>query len=186
MRPEKMPSRFEEALQAGERYARASADPADRESLDRIEAFRDAYVEWCTELAARPGGANLDHNDLHPWNVLGWPEAPGGVRFYDWGDSVVAHPFASTLVPLGMASSWRPGAVEELRDAYLRPFSDLAPHSQLVDTLELACRVAKVARALTWERALLSGEDSSTDRDFSRAPLESLESVLDESYLGGA
>jgi hypothetical protein len=184
MRPDVMPTRFDEALQAGERYARASADPADRESLERIEVFRGTYTEWCTELESRPGGAGLDHNDLHPWNVLGSPVDAGGMRFYDWGDSVVAHPFASALVPLGMAANWGQGAVEALRDAYLRPFSGLGPHQELVDTLELACRVAKVARALTWERALLSGDDSSTERDFSRAPLESLESLLDDSYLG--
>jgi hypothetical protein len=28
--------------------------------------------------------------------------AVGRVRFYDWGDSVVAHPFASMLLGLGM------------------------------------------------------------------------------------
>ena len=43
------------------------------------------------------------------------------------------------------------------RDAYLGEFRDLGPHAELVATLELACRVAKVARALTWERALLAG-----------------------------
>ncbi len=184
MRPGAMPTRFHEALQAGQRYADTSADPADRESLERIEAFRGTYTEWCTELESRPGGASLDHNDLHPWNVLGSPGATGGMRFYDWGDSVVAHPFASALVPLGMASNWGPDAEEALRDAYLGPFSELGSHRDLVDTLQLACRVAKVARALTWERALLSGDDSSTEQDFTRAPLESLESVLDESYLG--
>jgi Phosphotransferase enzyme family len=184
MRPGAMPSRFEEALEAGKRYAQTSNDRADRESLERIEAFRGTYAKWCGELESRPGGASLDHNDLHPWNVLGSPDAEGGIRFYDWGDSVVAHPFASALVPLGMAARWARGAVEALRDAYLGPFSGLGAHRELVETLELACRVAKVARALTWERALSSGDATSSDRDFTRAPLESLESILDESYLG--
>jgi hypothetical protein len=58
---------------------------------------------------------------------------------------------------------------------------------ELVETLELACRVAKVARALTWERALLAGRDTEgSDDDFARAPLATLESFLDDSYLGGA
>ena len=182
MRPGVMPARFDEALRAGERYAAASSDPADRESLERIEAYRGGFGEMCADLASRPGSASLDHNDLHPWNVLGSPA--GGMRFYDWGDSVVAHPFAATLVPLGVIARSDATAVETLRDAYLDPFSELGPREELVETLELACRVAKVARALTWERALLAGEASSTDRDFSRAPLESLESLLDESYLG--
>ena len=49
--------------------------------------------------------------------------------------------------------------------------------------LELACRVGKVARTLTWARAVMtSGAD--TDAEFQRAPLESLGSLLDDSYPG--
>jgi hypothetical protein len=77
-----------------------------------------------------------------------------------------------------------PGVVR-LRDAYLEAFSDLAPHAELVETLELACRVGKIARALTWERALRAlGDD--VDEDWARAPFATLASLLDESYLGGA
>jgi len=184
MTPSAMPARFDEAVQAGERYVRSSGDPADAESLDRVAGHRATFLEWCEELADRPGGASLDHNDLHPWNVLGSPDRPEGLRFYDWGDSVIAHQFATALVPLGVIARLGPQSVERLRDAYLEPFADLAPREDLIDTLELACRVAKVARALTWERALLAGDESSTDRDFTRAPLESLESLLDDSYLG--
>ena len=71
----------------------------------------------------------------------------------------MAHPFASMLVPLG----WVQGQlgfgrdapeVPRVRDAYLEVFSDLAPHTELVEALELACHVGKAARALTWDRAL--------------------------------
>jgi hypothetical protein len=184
MTPGAMPARFDEAIKAGARYSRASGDPADAESLERVAGHRATFVEWCEELASRPGGVSLDHNDLHPWNVLGSPDRPEGLRFYDWGDGVIAHPFATTLVPLGVIARLGSQAVERLRDAYLEPFADVASREDLIDTLELACRVAKVARALTWERALLAGDETSTERDFRRAPLESLESLLDDSYLG--
>ena len=36
-----------------------------------------------------------------------------------------------------------------IRDAYLDVFSDLAPQTELVEALELACHVRKAARALT-------------------------------------
>jgi hypothetical protein len=134
----------------------------------------------------------LDHNDLHPWNILG--SGTGGslqATFYDWGDSVVAHPFASMLLPLGFVQSSILGTslddprILRLRDAYREVFSDLAPHAVLVETLELACRVGKVARALTWHRALSAlGEDD--DSDYARAPLETLCSLSDDAYLGGA
>jgi hypothetical protein len=184
MTPGAMPARFDEAIEAGARYSRSSGDPADAASLERVAGHRETFLEWCEELAMRPGGISLDHNDLHPWNVLGSPDRPEGLRFYDWGDSVIAHPFATALVPLGVIARLGPRAVERLRDAYLEPFADAGSREDLIETLELACRVAKVARALTWERALLAGDESSTERDFGRAPLESLESLLDASYLG--
>jgi hypothetical protein len=75
--------------------------------------------------------------------------------------------------------------VLRLRDAYLEVFSDVAPHAELVEALELACRVGKIARALIWDRAVTAlGED--VDQRFASAPMETLGSLLDESHLGGA
>lgn len=71
-----------------------------------------------------------------------------------------------------------------LRDAYLEPFGDLAPHDELVETLELACRVGKIARALTWDRALRAG-DGDPDAEWADAPFETMAALLDDSYLGG-
>ncbi len=79
MRPAVMPERLVEAEE------KTGVDMSD---------VRERYAETCARLAAAPGGASLDHNDLHSENVL------TGARFYDWGDAVVAHPFASLLVPL--------------------------------------------------------------------------------------
>ena len=93
MRPEVMPARFEEALDAAR--ASAPAGGGDEGALARVEALRDDVARWCERLAASPVPASLDHNDLHQQNVLG----SGPYRFYDWGDAVVAHAFAALLVP---------------------------------------------------------------------------------------
>lgn len=61
-------------------------------------------------------------------------------------------------------------AILRARDAYLEVFSDVAPHAELVEELELACRVGKIARALTWDRALrVQGYDQAGK--FARSPL---------------
>jgi hypothetical protein len=82
------------------------------------------------------------------------PGRPGTVRFYDWGGAVMAHFFAAMLVPrpgreTGLRSAPAPPELARIRAAYLHMFNGLAPHDQLVATLELACRVGKIARALT-------------------------------------
>ncbi len=150
MRPAAMPQRFEQALEyAGE----------------DLPAFRALpYGDWCAELAQAPGTPSLDHNDLHGRNVF-----PGPV-FFDWGDAVVAHPFASLLVVERVLDG---DAYRRARDAYLEVFSDLAPHAELVRTVRLACRVATVARALVWKRALGDGYRGEWE-DHPRRQLEEL------------
>ena len=131
------------------------ADPEVRRGLEPapVEAIRPAFAAWCAELAADGIPATLQHDDLTDANVF----ADG--RFFDWGDAGVAHPFGSLLVALGFAAhllGLTTGAPEitRLRDAYLEPWSDLAPPADLRRSVSLAVRTARVSRALAWQRAL--------------------------------
>lgn len=175
MRAHVMPDRFDEAVAA---VTARTGDP-----LDDVRAMRPRYVEWCARLSASPVPASIDHNDLHPWNVF----ADGArARFYDWGDAVVAHPFASMLVTVAVVRrhlSVGPDdpAVRRIRDVYLEVWSDLMPHRELVAELELACWVGKVARALTWDRALhAQGHDQA--REFVDAPRQHLTALLADGW----
>jgi hypothetical protein len=187
MRPARMAERLEEALDlVGANLGPTSE--AERRMLRDVAARRPTIVRWCDELSASSLAASLDHNDLHPGNILGDAKTP---RFYDWGDSVVAHPFAAMVVPLRCIRDLLAGDVADprysyARDAYLEGFTHLAPRSELRETLELACRVGKIARALTWHRAIPAALDAgeTVDRKWRSAPLRWLESLLDESYLG--
>ena len=99
---------------------------------------------------------------------------------------MVAHPFATMLVPLGfLARRLGELALLRARDAYLAEFAEIAPHGELVATLELACRVAKVARVLTWERAVRAAwKEGETVQDaWTLATIQTLGAVADESYL---
>lgn len=190
MRPPVMSERFEEALEATGTYLDERARPVDRETHRRVAAMRKPFASWCEQLAASPLPAGLDHNDLHPWNVLG--DGPD-TRFYDWGDSVVAHPFAAMLVPLGfvrhlLGTDSDGPRFRRARDAYLEVFTAFAPRAELTATLEVACRVAKVARVLTWDRAVRAARDQGDEisDQWTSAPLESLAALLDDDYLGGA
>jgi len=181
MRPAALPARFEEALDA----TAATADP-DRHR--EVAALRPRVAEWCERLGASPVAASLDHNDLHPWNVLGEPDAP---RFYDWGDAVVAHSFAATLVPLGFVATLLGTGVEDprvlaARDAYLAVFGGDGA-DELVPMLELACRVAKIARTLTWDRAVRAAREQGEELEdrWRLAPWETLSTLDGDGYLGG-
>jgi hypothetical protein len=187
MRAQVMLQRFDEAVDAVREYAERSG-AADQERYRRVRDFRGTFAEWCERLAGVPVSPSLDHNDLHPWNVFVSGERQNlQTRFYDWGDSVVAHPFSSMLVGMGFLQMRLKADVGDprilrVRDAYLEVFGPFAPRDQLIDALELACRVGKVARALTWQRAVRTAGDGS--EEFAEAPFESLASLLEDNYLG--
>ncbi|GIM95885.1 hypothetical protein [Paractinoplanes toevensis] len=129
------------------------------------------FDDWCAELAADGLPATIQHDDLTDANVF--PVGPRGFRFFDWGDASVSHPFGSMLVALGFAAhllKLEPGAPElaRLRDAYLEPWTDLAPAATLRRSVSLAYRIDRLPRALAWQRAV---QDAAlpVDEDFRTA-----------------
>lgn len=190
MRPAAMPARFGEALEAVAAASERNADAKGRDIQRQVAAMKGTVASWCERLEASPVPPSIDHNDLHPWNILG---AEGGdFRYYDWGDSVVAHPFAAMRLPLFFAQRALEAGLEDarlvrLRDAYLEVFEDLAPHEELVEWLVLAGHVGKIARVLTWQRALQAAREQGEelDDDWATALRETLAALLEESYVAG-
>jgi hypothetical protein len=150
-RAELLPARLTGLL--ADPQVQADLGPDRRAAVDKVAPD---FADWCAELSAGPIPATLQHDDLTDANVF---PAGDGYRFFDWGDSSVAHPFGSLLVAIGFAAyllELEPGAPElgRLRDAYLEPWSDLAGPAGLRRAASLACRVTRVSKALAWQRAL--------------------------------
>lgn len=182
MTPAVMPSRFEEGLAVGRKYLKRAGSPVEWQEFTAVAALGPRFAQWCAELAQAPGAPSLDHNDLHPWNVFA-ASKPDTARFFDWGDSVIAHPFASLLVLLptlqhALETGPDDPRVLRVRDAYLEPFTHLASHRELLETATLARRVAKAARVLTWQRAI---GDAPPD-DYAAVPFGKLLALLEEDY----
>jgi len=123
--------------------------PLELEEHESLRCFAPAFGELCTELAARDIPETIQHDDLHIGNVYSKDDR---MLILDWGDASVAHPFFSldvTFYFLEHVNHLAPGdpAFERLRDAYLEPWG-----AGLVDTFELALRVATFARAFGWLR----------------------------------
>ena len=191
MGPAVLTERFEQALEVVSAYLARRGTAAEHATYERVVGQRAVVADWAERLATMPGGSSLDHNDLHAWNIL-YREVPGDVevRFYDWGDAVVAHPFASMMVGLGwLRRMWQLAdddpRIVRARDAYLEPFAALGSRAELVETLELACRLGEIARALVWARAIGEYGEQAPDT-FQTAPMEHLGALLDRSYLGDA
>ncbi|MFI5493649.1 hypothetical protein [Actinoplanes sp. NPDC051859] len=148
-------------------FAELLADPAI-EVDPAVPDLAPDVARWCAELAADGIPAALQHDDLHDDNVF--PD----LRFFDWGDASIAHPFGSLLVTLNVLQAQLdlPNGASELirlRDAYLEPWSGSVDPATLRRSVTLACRVTKVSRALSWRRALRDAAVP-VDDDYRTAP----------------
>lgn len=188
MRPPMMPRRFERALAMVRRYVDRHGSPADRLTYQRLYELRDTFASWSERLASLPGTPSLDHNDLHPGNILlPGSDGPEQAKFFDWGESIVAHPFSSLLIPLRYVQYQQKVAhdhptIQRLRDAYLEAFTDLAPRPELEEAVELACQMSKVNRTLVWASiARIAGPRARGKR---RHVFEWLSLLLSDTYLG--
>ena len=130
--------------------------------LRHVEAKRPELRAHAQELAAFGVPATIDHQDLHPGNILG-----DGVdsRLFDWGDSTIGCPFGSILVVLRALPAFAPvdradPEVKLLREVYLEPWrADDAlglSDAELRRAVELALQLTMVMRAHTWTRTLPS------------------------------
>lgn len=119
----------------------------------RLQALAPRFTTLSQELAAFGLPETLHHGDFHDANVF-WQD--GRPVFFDWGDSVISHPFFSlrtVLVSLEMSLGDEAAAGQaftHLLDAYLEPWTPYVPLAELKKARRLAYLVGVVNGALTW------------------------------------
>jgi hypothetical protein len=154
LRPGSVPGLFERLL-ADPAMERAVDAPGGitRAQHEALRALAPRLREWCAELQDLGITPSIDHSDVHPNNIF----AASGTPF-DWGDSAVAHPFCSLLIALQTAAGQaglppRSPELAGLTEGYLRPWLEAGyPRPAVERSLDLALRIAPLARALAWGR----------------------------------
>jgi hypothetical protein len=131
---------------------RAAADFARQRLRDSEAVVRAALAE----LAGSDIAATIQHDDLHGGNIF---VGLDGDRIFDWGDAVVAHPFATltaTFNSIAYATTFTldDPAFDRLRAVYLEAWTDLASPAALVEIAWLGRDLGSIGKALAWERAL--------------------------------
>lgn len=85
-------------------------------------------------------------------------------RVIDWGDAMVAHPFATLRITLAslaeeLGVDWRDATLRPVVDAYLEPWRGVGVSERaLWRQVELTYRLAAIGRAGGWIRAVGSPE----------------------------
>ena len=96
------------------------------------------------------------HTEAHDGNLF--IAENGHVRLLDWAEAVVSHPFVGALLPLRFAVGHTGRSPERLRDAYLEPFTSLAPLTELQESFSHGYLLGALVRALTWHAIELPRE----------------------------
>jgi hypothetical protein len=154
--PETLPGQFESLLE--DLRQRPSADggiAADEASA--LEAHLQIYRERCAELATSGLPSTIQHDDLHSSNIC-WHNSARAFRIVDWGDASWGHPLGTMLSTLNSiahhAKTPRDDPrVQRVRDAFLEPFTTLAPLATLQHLVTVARQVGCVTRALSYVHA---------------------------------
>jgi hypothetical protein len=135
---------------------------ADGLSMKQIHALH--YRARALKIASHRLGTlrlpvSLDHGDLWAGQIVAGATNP---VFIDWSDASLSHPFFSMaffsdeegMRPyLGDA----PDASEQLRDAYLEPWTVYEPHDVLTQAWSIACSLAPLSTALLYHDRILPG-----------------------------
>ena len=120
-------------------------------SRGRVRALLPAIERLCAELAGIGIGPSLDHDDLHDHNVL---IQDGRPSIIDWGDASLTHPFLALAVTERFAALAADVAsdaseIRALREAYLEPWTGLAPDAALRRAAEIGSALGVVTGGLT-------------------------------------
>lgn len=159
----------------------ASYAPHDPRHLrpEQAQSVLDAVPELTAAadvLRAGPVPLAFDHGDLFPRNVF-QPESPARpYRFFDFAESVWAHPFSSLvmLVP-ELRHRWhvhgqagtvdcRDPRIRAVIDSYLAGWRDYAELPELRALTVAALRLAPLHRSTPWLRTLADADEAVLDR----------------------
>jgi hypothetical protein len=159
-RPSRLPALRDSLLADQALVMLGQPDGLTEEQHAALVTGSSAYAGMCVDLDAFGVPTSLQHDDLHDNNVFAPLESGGALRIFDWGDSVVGHPFGTLLVSLRMVAdltglAYGSPELLRLRDAYLEPWTGEHDRPDLVEACRLALRVGGVLRADCYRRALL-------------------------------
>ncbi|WP_076258978.1 phosphotransferase [Intrasporangium flavum] len=141
---------------ASQLSALPDADPRrlDAEASLRVLSRAPRVAEWGEGLDALGLPLALVHNDLHANNVFA---TASGMRFFDFGDAVLAHPLTAMFVPLNVLAHRLEALPDDPRlrrvaDAGLEVWSDVAPAAVMRAALPAALRLGRLGRVESWLR----------------------------------
>jgi hypothetical protein len=120
----------------------------------RLRELVPAVTTWADDVVSLGLPDCLVHNDLHASNVFATAD---GMRFFDFGDALLAHPLSALFVPLNVLlhrfeTTPDDARLRRVADAAIEVWGDVVPVGELRTALPSALRLGRLGRAESWLR----------------------------------
>lgn len=152
----RLPELFTQLVGDREGLLVGAANGIPMDEYERLLRYQPEVHALCDQLASFAIPETLHHDDFGASNVL---VSGDQFVFYDWAESAVTHPFCSLFIALRWArlvGEYDESALDGMRDAYLAAWSNYGEPDDLRAAFELAQRLARLMRSLTWHRLAVS------------------------------
>lgn len=155
---------------------------------ERLRALLPRIERWSDQVAELGLPLTLNHNDLHASNVVAADGSDVPLRFFDFGDAVVADPLGALLIPLNVSAHQLDAGPDDLRlrriaEAALEVWTDLVPARALRAALPAALQLARLARVESWRRCVMTMTEEER-HEFGSAPADWLGTLTSDPPVG--
>lgn len=152
--PEQLLAAYRRILSKPFACGAGAAEPDAAVDVSALRRRTDKFARWCSELSAHTIPSAVVNEDFRLYNVVAVNRA---YLFFDWTDTVLAHPFFSMarfldFVPSpGGAGRGAQGKLARLlRDAYLEPWTVYEPARRLRAAFTLVQKLNPLYLAVRW------------------------------------
>jgi hypothetical protein len=173
--PVTVPARFDEMVQTLAGLPSDHPSHVSESVREELLAQRHTVVEAVDILVDGPMPSTFQHGDLHPRNVF---VTDGGLRIFDFGDAMWAHPLEILAVPQGWVTRLTSLPWSEVLKAYAASWADVLPPESLSELLRAALVTHAVNRSQTWAGAIAQA-DGDELAEWGDAPLYYLRLAVD-------
>ncbi len=159
-RLDKLPAIYDELAADADALLIGQQDGLSEADLERLRHFRPEVERLCEALGGYNLPPTLHHDDFHVGNV---GVLDGHYRFFDWGESCIAHPFYSLVIPIRYAKyifKQEQPFLDHLRDLYLSAWTAYEPMERLYEALQLSSQLMALCRTMTWRQLAKDADEA--------------------------
>lgn len=152
--PEQLLASYRRILSKPSAFAACAAEQDAAVDVPALRRQTDKFARWCSELSAHTIPAAVVNEDFRLYNVVA---VNRNYLFFDWTDTVIAHPFFSMArfldfvpSPDGAGRGAQGRLAQLLRDAYLEPWTAYEPARRLRAAFTLVQKLNPLYLAVRW------------------------------------